>query len=99
MSKAAATKYRLLLVDDEPDNLDALARLFRRGYSIATATSGEAALELLEKERFEVLLTDQRMPGMSGSELCARARTVAPAMIRMIVTGHIDVEDLLGAIN
>jgi diguanylate cyclase (GGDEF)-like protein len=100
----ARSRYRLLLVDDEPENLDALARVFRKEFETATAASGAGAVELLEQARaeqrpFDLLLTDQRMPGLRGTELCTRARELSPEMIRIIITGHIDVDDLLDAIN
>jgi diguanylate cyclase (GGDEF)-like protein len=100
----ARSRHRLLLVDDEPENLDALARVFRRDFETVTARSGGDALSLLEQARaeerpFHLLLTDQRMPGMPGTELCSHARELSPAMIRIIITGHVDVGDLLDAIN
>jgi diguanylate cyclase (GGDEF)-like protein len=98
----SATQYRLLVVDDERDNLETMNRLLRREFVVSTAESGAAAMALLEGQApgpFDLMITDQRMPQMTGTELCARTRELFPEMIRIILTGHIDVDSLLDAIN
>ncbi len=91
-------RYRILIVDDEEPNLDLLRRVLR-DYDVRTASSGREALELLKKERFAAILSDQRMPGMSGVEFLAEARRMVPQTVRMILTGYSSEKDSLDAIN
>jgi len=92
-------KYKLLIVDDEPANLRALERLFREQYDVLTAASGADALELLDRHNVALLITDQRMPEMTGIELLKRTVTLRPRMVRIILTGYTDVDALVEAIN
>ncbi len=90
----------LLLVDDEPNILNALKRLLRRdGYRILSAGSGEEALELLATNSVQVIVSDQRMPAMSGVELLSRARELYPHTVRIILSGYSDISTLSDAIN
>jgi two-component system response regulator HupR/HoxA len=91
--------YKILIVDDEPENLRALERLFRQHYEVLTATSGALALELLRENDVALLITDQRMPGMTGIELLTNTVALRPRMVRLILTGYTDVEALVEAIN
>jgi putative two-component system response regulator len=91
--------YKIMIVDDEPANLRLLERLFRRDYQVITASSGAEALQLLNHHDVALLLTDQRMPGMTGIELLKRAAILRPHMVRIIVTGYTDVSALIEAIN
>jgi putative two-component system response regulator len=93
------TKHKLLIVDDEPANLRLLERLFRRDYQVFTAASGAEALELLGQHEVALLITDQRMPGMTGIELLKSTVALRPHMIRIILTGYTDVAALVEAIN
>lgn len=88
-----------MVVDDEPANLRLLERLFRTDYEVIMAGSGEEALELLTQHDAAVLITDQRMPGMTGVELLERTAVLRPRMVRIILTGYTDVETLVKAIN
>ncbi|MFB2837890.1 response regulator [Floridanema evergladense] len=100
MKSQNTNKPKLLVVDDEPDNLDLLYRTFYRDYKVLKATSGTAALEILAKEAdVAVIISDQRMPGMSGTEFLSLTATQYPDTIRIILTGYTDVEDLVEAIN
>ena len=91
---------RILLVDDEPNILKALMRVFRReGYEIHTANSGNEALDLLATEKFHLMCSDFRMPGIDGGELMKRAKARAPEMIRIMLTGHADTSSVMDAIN
>jgi adenylate cyclase len=93
-------KQKLLVVDDEPDNLDLLYRTFYREFKVLRAENGPAALELLEREGdITVIISDQRMPIMSGTEFLSLTATKYPDIIRIILTGYTDVEDLVEAIN
>lgn len=90
----------LLLVDDEASILSSLKRLLRREkYTILTASSGEEALDLLARHEVGVILTDQRMSGISGIELLARARVMHPRTVRMVLSGYTGLDSLTEAIN
>jgi diguanylate cyclase (GGDEF)-like protein/PAS domain S-box-containing protein len=93
-------KQTLLIVDDEPNILNALSRLLRReGFQILTATSPLDAFEHLAKQPVQVILSDQRMPEMSGTEFFARVRQLYPETIRIVLTGYTDLDSVTGAIN
>lgn len=93
-------RHTVLLVDDEPDQIRALSVLLRRDYHVLTAPDGEHALDLLAREPVvHVVLSDQRMPDMSGVELLARARQTRPDAIRLLCTGFADARDAINAIN
>ncbi|MEH2447653.1 MAG: response regulator [Nostoc sp.] len=100
MKSQANSKPKILVVDDEPDNLDLLYRTFYRDYKVLRAASGPAALDLLAQEgEVAVIISDQRMPMMSGTEFLSLTATQYPDIIRIILTGYTDVEDLVEAIN
>ena len=100
MKSQVKRKPKILVVDDEPDNLDLLYRTFYREYKVLRASSGPAALELLATEGdISVIISDQRMPMMSGTEFLSLTATKYPDIIRIILTGYTDVEDLVEAIN
>lgn len=93
-------KLKLLVVDDEPDNLDLLYRTFRRDFHVLRAESGKSALEVLATEgEVAVIISDQRMPEMKGTEFLSKTVPHFPNTIRIILTGFTDVEDLVEAIN
>ncbi|MFQ5670109.1 MAG: ATPase, T2SS/T4P/T4SS family [Acidobacteriota bacterium] len=92
--------FTLLFVDDEPQMLSGLRRVFHReNYKILTATSGQEALELMEAHPVQLILTDHRMPGMLGCELLTRIKQRWPETIRIMLTGHADVQAIMGAVN
>lgn len=93
-------KTKMLVVDDEPDNLDLLYRTFRRDFQVLKAESGVKALEVLAQEgEVAVIISDQRMPEMKGTEFLSRTVPEFPDTVRIILTGFTDVEDLVDAIN
>ncbi|OUC14758.1 MAG: two-component system response regulator [Alkalinema sp. CACIAM 70d] len=93
-------KAKMLVVDDEPDNLDLLYRTFRRDFQVLKAESGIKALEVLAREgEVAVIISDQRMPEMKGTEFLSRTVPEFPDTVRIILTGFTDVEDLVEAIN
>lgn len=93
-------KAKMLVVDDEPDNLDLLYRTFRRDFQVLKAESGVRALEMLATEgEVAVIISDQRMPEMKGTEFLSRTVPQFPDTMRIILTGFTDVEDLVEAIN
>lgn len=100
MNSQENPKLKILVVDDEPDNLDLLYRTFHRDYKVLRAESGPAALEILAREgEVAVIISDQRMPKMSGTEFLSMTAAQYPDVIRIILTGYTDVEDLVEAIN
>lgn len=90
----------LLFIDDEPNILSALKRLFRpHGYRIFTADSGAQGLALLEREPVDLVVSDMRMPGMSGAEVLEQVRLKHPETIRILLTGYADISSTIAAIN
>ena len=90
----------LLLLDDEPNVLAALARLLRRdGYTLLRADTPEQAFDLLALHPVQVIVSDQRMPAMNGTEFFSRVKKMYPGTIRIILSGYTDLDSLLGAIN
>jgi signal transduction histidine kinase len=92
-------KPTLLVVDDERDVLESLRHLFHRGFRVLTAEGGAEALDILAGEDVQVILSDQRMPGMPGDELLARARQLRPDTIRLLFTGYADIQAVMKAVN
>ena len=92
-------KHTILCVDDETDNVDALERLFRRKYNVLKATSGAAALKIMEDEKVSLIVTDQRMPGMTGVEFLAKSMKLQADPVRILLTGYTDIESVISAIN
>jgi serine phosphatase RsbU (regulator of sigma subunit)/FixJ family two-component response regulator len=89
-----------MVVDDESDNLDLLYRTFRREFEVFRADSGIKALQVLEQEgEMGIIISDQRMPRMNGTEFLSRTVQQYPDTIRILLTGYTDVGDLVGAIN
>ena len=81
--RPANSAYRLLLVDDEPNVLNALKRVFRQeNYAVTTASGGQEALALLRKEPFHLMISDYMMPGMNGAELLKQVKALKPEVIR-----------------
>jgi len=100
MSLERPKKPKMLVVDDEPDNLDLLYRTFRREFTVLRAESGVAALDVLATEgEVAVIISDQRMPEMKGTEFLSKTVPQFPDTMRIILTGFTDVEDLVDAIN
>ncbi|MDQ4123380.1 MAG: response regulator [Acidobacteriota bacterium] len=91
--------YKVLIVDDEPANIRLLERLFRHDYQVLSALSGREALEILVRHEVALIITDQRMPGMTGVELLKRAAEMRPHTMRIILTGYTDVNTLVDALN
>jgi DNA-binding NtrC family response regulator len=96
---SAPSKHSVLLVDDEPDVLYSLKGLLRREFELHTAESGAEALEILKQHPIHVIMTDQRMPGMTGVELMQQTRSAFPDAIRIVFTGYADIKAVIQAIN
>lgn len=94
------TVPRILFVDDEPAILNAVKRLLRRDrYEVETAPDGERGLEVFRRFRPSVVVSDHRMPGMSGVEFLVEARKIDPEPVRVILTGCTDLPSAEAAIN
>ncbi len=92
-------KIRVLFVDDEEGNRKAFKATFRRDMDILLADSGTQALQVLEQEHVHVIVSDQRMPDMPGSELLTLVRSKYPGTMRILLTGYSDLEAVAHAIN
>ena len=91
---------RILCVDDEPNVLEGLTRTLRGHYVVATATDGRVALAMLQSaEPFTIVMSDQRMPQMTGVQLLAHTRIVSPTSVRVLLTGQADVQSAIDAVN
>lgn len=100
LTHGAVRSNTLLLVDDEENILAALRRLFRRdGYRILTASSGAEGLELLARNEVDVIVSDQRMPGMTGVDFLRRCKVMRPETIRMTLSGFTDLQSIIDAVN
>ncbi|PKM22339.1 MAG: two-component system response regulator [Gammaproteobacteria bacterium HGW-Gammaproteobacteria-14] len=93
------TKPTILFVDDEERILRSLVMAFRAHYRVLSATEGHQALEMLANEDIDVLISDQRMPRMSGVEVLRGARDISPATMRILLTGYSDLAGIVGSIN
>ncbi len=96
MQEAKAT---ILYVDDEPDNLTAFNAVFRRSYHILVANSGAEAIQLLEQNEVQVIISDQRMPKMTGVEFFEKIKDQHPEAMRIVLTGYSDMQAIIDAIN
>ena len=92
-------EFTILYVDDEEHNLVSFRAVFRREYEIFTAASGEEGIELIHRNAIDLIITDQRMPRMTGIQFLERILPEYPDTVRMILTGFSDVEAVIGAIN
>jgi signal transduction histidine kinase len=93
------TPHAILIVDDEPENINLLANLLGDDYDIYEARDGRTGLEILRRHEVHLILTDQRMPGMTGVELLERSRELRPDCARILVTAYPDVATAIQAIN
>ena len=89
----------ILYVDDEKDNLTVFKAAFRRDYKIYLAGSGAEGLKIMEEHEIHLVIADQRMPGMTGTEFLEQVKDSYPDCIRMVLTGFTDVEAIIQAIN
>jgi len=94
-------KQTILVVDDENDNVEALERIFRLKYKVLKATSGLQALQILDQhpDPVALIITDQRMPEMTGVEFLSRTIEKFPDTVRILLTGYTDIDSVISAIN
>src|ERR1051325_9860779 len=94
-----AAKPCLLVVDDEPDLVQSVQDLLRFDYRILGATRASEGLALMEKERVHIVMSDQRMPEMTGVEMLRRGRETHPEAVRLLFTAYSDMTTVIDAIN
>lgn len=93
------TKRTILCVDDEPEIVSLLHDAFMEIYNVKTATSAEEALKIFNEEDISLVITDQRMPGMEGTELLAKIDEIKPICKKILLTGYADIKAAINAIN
>lgn len=92
-------KARVLFVDDEERIVNALHKLFRKRYHVFTATDGQQALDFAKRFHVHLVVSDQRMPNMTGVELLRELKQVSPCTVRILLTGYSDINAIVGSIN
>lgn len=95
----AESRIKILYVDDEENNLNSFKAAFRREYDITVALSASEAKEILKNNTFQIIITDQRMPGITGVDFLASIISEYPEAIRMLLTGYADIQAVIDAIN
>lgn len=94
-----ATRHCVLIVDDEPDVCDSVHDLLRREFRVLKAHSAEEGYRLMQEEEVHIVMSDQRMPQITGIELLTKLKARHPHAIRMLFTGFADLESIIAAIN
>jgi len=94
-----ATRQAVLVVDDEVRSLESLERTLEEDFTVFTAASTDEALAILRREFVAIILCDQRMPGMSGVEFLKLVRAEWPDLVRIVISGYTDAEDIIAGIN
>lgn len=97
--KMIKEKLKILCVDDEPDIVGTLRRMFYKEYDVVTSTSGKEAVELIKMQPFDLIISDQRMPEVTGDEVLKCAMETQPEAIRILLTGYSDIASLVKCIN
>ena len=92
-------KIKILYVDDEENNLFSFKATFRIKYKVLTATSGDEALNLMRTNHVHIIITDQRMPNMTGVEFLEKVIELFPDPIRILLTGYADMAAVVDAVN
>src|SRR3954453_6189378 len=92
-------KHCLLIIDDEPDVCDSVHDLLRREFRVLKATSAQEGFRLMQEEEVHIIMTDQRMPRITGVELLETVKARNPNAVRMLFTGYTDLESIVAAIN
>ena len=92
-------KHCLLVIDDEVDVCDSVHDLLRREFRVLKATSAQEGYRLMQEEEVHIVMTDQRMPKISGVELLKKVKARNPQAVRMLFTGYADLDSIIAAIN
>jgi response regulator RpfG family c-di-GMP phosphodiesterase len=93
------SEITILFVDDEVRIVKLLNMMFRSLYNVMTATSGQEALDIMAEHKIDIIVSDQRMPGMLGIELLSKVREQSPETVRILLTGYADLVAIIGAVN
>lgn len=93
------TRHCVLIVDDEPDVCDSVQDLLRREFRVLKAHSAEEGYRIMQEEEVHIVMSDQRMPQITGIEMLTRLKARHPHAIRMLFTGFADLESIIAAIN
>lgn len=96
---AQTPRHCLLVVDDEPDVCDSVHDLLRKEFRVLKATNARDGCRLIQEEEVHIIMTDQRMPQVTGVELLEKVRVRNPRAIRMLFTGYADLDSIIAAIN
>ena len=96
---SSVSKHCLLVVDDEPDVCDSVHDLLRREFRVLKAHSAQEGIEVMRNEEVHIIMTDQRMPQITGVELLTKIKARNPNAVRMLFTGYADLESIIAAIN
>jgi response regulator RpfG family c-di-GMP phosphodiesterase len=96
---STAEKHCLLVVDDEPDVCDSVHDLLRREFRVLKANSAVEGFRILREEEVHIIMTDQRMPQITGVEMLTKVKAKNPMAVRMLFTGYADLESIIAAIN
>lgn len=100
--KSSPKRYCILVVDDDPENLRAFTSFLNKEYDVVTALDGAEALEIIDQsspERFQLIISDQRMPRLTGVEFLERTRDIIPKAKRIILSGYTDAEAIIASVN
>ncbi len=92
-------KYKILLVDDELNNLENLIFAFELDYNLISASSAHEALEIVSSEDISIIISDQRMPELTGAELLCKIKEIKPDIVRVLITAYSDIEAVVDGIN
>lgn len=92
-------KISVLYVDDEVHNLRSFKATFRRDFKVFTAESGSEGIEVFKTEDIDIVLTDQRMPNMTGTEMLVEVQQINPEPMRILITGYSDINAVIDSIN
>ena len=92
-------KASILFVDDEVHVVNLLKVMFRNDYEVFTATSGDAALDIIQSRKIDVIVSDQRMPNILGTELLGKVKALSPGTMRILLTGYSDLAAMVGSIH
>jgi DNA-binding NtrC family response regulator len=95
----ASKKHTLLVVDDEADVCDSVHDLLRREFKVLRAKNADEGIKLMRDNEVHIIMTDQRMPQVTGVELLSQIRTGHPQAVRMLFTGYADLDSIIQAIN
>ena len=93
------SKHCLLVVDDEPDVCDSVYDLLRREFRVLKANSAQEGFRIMQEEEVHIIMTDQRMPRITGVELLEKVKSRNPQAVRMLFTGYTDLDSVIAAIN